>query len=128
MRLLALLASIVALLGLGACLQGGASGGVTIYGAKVKYAKGVTLRFPDFTVTPLGSRHVTPPQYPRGWDVHEFRVEGGGASTVVAWSSGTGLLGPTRFKFGDREFDLELRHHDKLGWLKEDELVVSSAT
>ena len=35
---------------------------------------------------------------------------------TVSWSSGTGLLGPR---------DLEFRHHDKLGRLKDDEAVVS---
>ena len=107
------------------CLRGEPTAAVANYGVKVKYAKGVALRFKDFSVTPLGSHHVTPPQFPRGWDVYEFRVDGGGEKQVVTWSSGTGLLGPTRFKFGGREFDLELRHHDKLGWLKEDKIVVT---
>lgn len=55
----------------------------------------------------------------------DFRVSRGNQSITVSWSSGTGLLGPQDFEFGGRKFELELRHHDKLGWLKEDEVVVS---
>src|SRR5882762_6805068 len=82
--------------------------GEAAYGARVKYREGGALVFPDFSLTPLGSHRVTPPQYPRGWLVHEFLAKKGPASTVVRWSAGTGLIEPASFVVGGRNYQLEL--------------------
>ena len=95
------------------------------YGAKVKFRLGQTLRFPDFEVTYMGQHHVTPPQYPRGWWVHDFKVRGEGHEQTVSWSAGTGDIGPVRFKVDGAEFQIELSLSDRLGPLREDEMVVS---
>lgn len=95
------------------------------YGVPVRYARGQTLRFADFALTPLGTRRVTPPQYPRGWEVHEFRVEGGGATQVVRWSGGTGDIGPARFQCAGKVWDLERVWNRAAGKLREDELVIT---
>jgi len=96
------------------------------YGTKVKFSAGGTLHFPDFDLTYAGKRRVTPPQYPRGWWVHDFKVGAKGDEQTVSWSAGTGDIGPTRFKVNGTAFQIELSRSDKLGALGEDELVVLS--
>lgn len=95
------------------------------YGSKAKFGVGRTLPFPDFEVTYTGKHHVTPPQYPRGWWVHDFKVRSKGNEQTVSWSAGTGDIGPVRFKVGGAEFQIELSLSDKLGRLREDEMVIS---
>ena len=95
------------------------------YGTKVKFSAGRPLHFPDFNIAYLGKRHVTPRQYPRGWWSYDFKVRGKGDEQTVSWSAGTGDIGPTRFKVDGAEFQLELSHADRLGTLREDEMVVS---
>lgn len=95
------------------------------YGTKVKFSAGRTLHFPDFDLTYAGKRRVTPPQYPRGWWVHDFKVGAKGDEQTIAWSAGTGDIGPTRFKVNGTDFQIELSRSDKLGALRDNELVVS---
>lgn len=95
------------------------------YGVKLKFSVGRSLHFPDFDLTYAGKRRVTPPQYPRGWWTYDFKVRGKGGEQTVSWSAGTGDIGPTRFKVTGAEFQLELSQSDKLGALREDEMVVS---
>ena len=108
----------------------GRSGAETLdraaYDTKVKFSVGRPLRFPDFDLTYVGKRHVIPPQYPRGWWVHDFKVRGKSDEQTVSWSAGTGDIGPTRFKVNGMEFQIELSRSDKLGTLREDEVVVSA--
>jgi hypothetical protein len=103
----------------------GDSPGTVAYGSKVRFGLDRTLRFPDFEMTYLGKRHVTPPQYPRGWWIHDFKVRGKDGEQTVSWSAGTGDIGPTRFKVNGADFQIELSRSDKLGSLRDDELVVS---
>lgn len=95
------------------------------YGTKVKFNAGRTLHFRDFDVTYVGKRRVTPPQYPRGWWVHDFKVRAKDDEQTISWSAGTGDIGPTRFKVNGTDFQIELSRSDKLGALREDEVVVS---
>ena len=95
------------------------------YSAKVTFAKGIPLHFPDFDVTYAEMRRVTPPQYPRGWWVYDFVIRSKSGEQTVSWSAGTGDIGPARFKVGGGEFQIELAHSDKLGALGEDQLVIS---
>ena len=95
------------------------------YGAKVKFSVGRTVRFPDFDLTHVEKRRVTPAQYPRGWWVYDFKVRTKNDEQTVSWSAGTGDIGPTRFKVNGIDFQIELSHSDKLGALTEDEMVVS---
>jgi hypothetical protein len=96
------------------------------YGAKVKFSVGHTLHFPDFNLAYVGKRRVTPPQYPRGWWAHDFKVRAKSDEQTVSWSAGTGDIGPTRFRVNGNDFQIELSRSDKLGALREDEVVVSS--
>jgi hypothetical protein len=95
------------------------------YGSKVPFRADQALHFPDFEVTYMGKRHVTPPQYPRGWWVHDFKVRSNGNEQTVSWSVGTGDIGPVRFKVNGAEFQIELSLSDKLGHLREGEMVIS---
>ena len=83
---------------LAVCSYAGDSQDTAAYGSKVRLGFERTLRFPDFDMIYLGKRHVTPPQYPRGWWTHDFKVRGKGSEQTVSWSAGTGDIGPTRFK------------------------------
>jgi hypothetical protein len=111
---------------LAVCSYAGDSPDTVAYGSKVKFGLDRTLRFPDFELTYIGKRHVTPPQYPRGWWIHDFKVRSKGSEQTVSWSAGTGDIGPTRFKVNGGLFQIELSRSDKLGPLREDEMVVSS--
>ena len=95
------------------------------YSSKVKFSVGHTLHFPDFDLTYVRKRRVTPPQYPRGWWIHDFKVRAKSDEQTVSWSAGTGDIGPTRFKVNGTDFQIELSRSDKLGALREDEAVVS---
>jgi hypothetical protein len=110
---------------LGATSQAGDIPDTVAYDSKVRFSLDRTLRFPDFEMTYKGKRHVTPPQYPRGWWIHDFSVRGKGGAQTVSWSAGTGDIGPTRFKVNGADFQVELSRSDKLGSLREDEMVVS---
>ncbi|HEY2573991.1 MAG TPA: hypothetical protein VGH65_07975, partial [Verrucomicrobiaceae bacterium] len=105
-----------------ACGASGPEAGT--YGSKIRFKKEVSIQFPDFEVTYLGKRHVDSPVFKPGFNYEDFRISRGKESITVSWSSGTGLLGPQEFKFGGADYNLELRHTDKLGWLKDDEVVV----
>ena len=98
------------------------------YGSKVRFNASLTVRSPDFELTYLGKRHVTPPQYPRGWWIHDFKVRGNRGEQTVSWSAGTGDIGPSRFKVNGALFQIELSRSDKLGSLCEDEMVVAAVT
>ena len=110
---------------LGATSQAGDFSTTVAYSSKVRFSLDRTLRFPDFEMTYKGKRHVTPPQYPRGWWIHDFSVRGKSGEQTVSWSAGTGDIGPTRFKVNGADFQVELSRSDELGSLREDEMVVS---
>lgn len=97
------------------------------YGSRVTFHANSTIHFADFDLIFLGTHRVTPRQYPRGWVVYEFRAVHAAESVPFSWSEGTGLIGPAAFTISGHRFFLELKHSDRLGMLKEDELVISRA-
>lgn len=78
------------------------------YGAKVTYAKGTTIHFPDFDLTYIGTRKEPSKVYPRGFTYEDFRVSKGSRSTTVSWTGGTGLVVPCAFKFDGQKYQLML--------------------
>jgi hypothetical protein len=94
------------------------------YGTRVKYRAGEKIEFPDFTVEYVGERRKTVPVYPRGFLYYDFKVSKGKAEKMVSWTTGTGVIDPTDFEMDGKSYQLELRHSDKLGKLKENELVI----
>ncbi len=112
---------------IGVASSTGAEPVAAAYGTKVPFQEGRPLKFPNFELVYAGKRKVVPPQYPRGWWAHDFQVRNGRTEQKVSWSAGTGDIGPTRFTIAGSAYDLELSRSDKLGKLKDDELVVSPA-
>jgi hypothetical protein len=65
--------------------------------------------------------------YPRGFLYYDFKVRTANIEKAVSWSSGTGDIGPVQFEIAGKHYQLELRHSDKLGKLKDNELVIWQA-
>lgn len=99
--------------------------GPAVYATKVSFKKGVTLPFKDFDLTYIGERHEASKVFKPGFNFHDFTATRGTETVKVSWSSGTGDIGPALFTIGGKKFQLELRRSDKLGKLRDDELVVS---
>ena len=97
------------------------------YGTRVKYRVGKKIEFPDFTVEYVGERRKSGSVFPRPFLYYDFKVSLGKAEKMVSWTAGTGDIGPMDFEVGGKHYQLELRHSDKLGKLKDDELVIWQA-
>ncbi len=95
------------------------------FGTKVAYQKDTPVQFGAFGLTFLGERRVASEKFPRGFLYYDFRVTSPHGTQTISWSLGTGDIGPLPFKVGSDGFELELRLSDKLGRLKEGEMVVS---
>lgn len=96
------------------------------YNTKVKFAKGEVLEFLDFTLEFLGTRRQESSLRVSLGDLYDFKITANGQAQTISWSSGTGAIGPRRFKIsGEKRFQLELQISDKLGKLELDELVIS---
>ncbi len=104
---------------------GAGVGVMAAYGAKITFAKGRSIAFRDFQLEYLGSRRVTPPQFPRGFLVHDFIASKGSERVPVTWSAGTGDIGPAVFVISRKTFWLELARSDSLGRLKPNQLVIT---
>lgn len=85
------------------------------------------MQFGNFTLTFTGERRVVTEKFPPGMIFYDFRVTSPAGNQTISWSSGTGDIGPAVFKVGGEQFWLELKRSDKLGKLKDNELVVSRA-
>jgi hypothetical protein len=94
------------------------------YGTRVKYRTGEKIEFPNFTVESIGERRKTLPVYPRGFLYYDFEVSKEKTEKIVSWTTGTGVIDPLDFDIGGKHYQLELRHSDKLGNLKENGLVI----
>jgi hypothetical protein len=94
------------------------------YGTRVKFRANQKIDFPDFTVEYLGERRKALPVYPRGFLYYDFKITRGMAEKVVSWTTGTGIIDPTDFEFDGKPYHLELRRSEKLGKLKDNELVI----
>lgn len=97
---------------------------VASYGAKVKFKKGAVMKFADFDLRYVGQRKVATPTFSRGMVFEDFQASKGSEKVMVSWSAGTGDIGPVGFEVGGGRFQLELRLADRIGRLKENELVV----
>jgi hypothetical protein len=94
------------------------------YGTRVQYRPGEKIDFPDFTVEFVGERRKTVPVYPRGFLYYDFKVSKGKAEKVISWTTGTGIIDPTDLEFDGKSYHLELHRSEKLGKLKDNELVI----
>jgi hypothetical protein len=95
------------------------------YGVKTRFQKGAALTFPECELVFTGTRHVTTPNFPRGFLFYDFEVRSGGRSKTVSWSGGTGDIGPVFLEVDGRKFVLELgASMTGKGRLKDNELVL----
>jgi hypothetical protein len=112
------------------CLCSNGSAEVSPYGKRIRFAPGETVSYSDFTIRFVGTRREVPKMYPRGWLVYDFEVlSKQGESVKVAWSAGTGSIGPAHFAIGGKEYFLELKAtiaepDSRKQWLKDDEMIV----
>jgi len=95
------------------------------YGAKMTFAKGESIVFPDFTLEYRGEKKVPSARSKRGFVRHEFVATAGTEKQTVAWSSGPGDVGPTIFTIAHKKFWVEIARSDSQGKLKQSELVVT---
>ena len=75
---------------------------VNPYRQRVKYQENRDLVFADFTLRYTGQTKKTPPQYGRPFTYYNFVVVSGNREQKVAWSSGTGAIGPQAFTVGGK--------------------------
>jgi len=94
------------------------------YGEKIGFAKGLTLSFPDFTLEYAGQHRTSSEKYPRGFLFYDFKVRVRDVEKSISWSNGTGEIAPLDFEIDGKHFLIELQRSDKLGPLKENQLVV----
>jgi hypothetical protein len=94
-------------------------------GEPVRFSKGHPLTLGGITIEYLGERHVSHPVFKPGFTFHDFKVSDSRETKTIAWSSGTGVIGPQEFTLSGTEYQLELRRSvARDGWLREDELVL----
>lgn len=97
---------------------------VAAYGEKVVYSPGQLIRFPDFTLTYVGTRHESSAIFAHGFDFYDFQIQRTTESYTVSWNSGTGEVGPTFFAVHGQTYQLELVYSEQFSWLGEHELVI----
>jgi hypothetical protein len=124
--LIFLFSGLLALAGSVSCGYG-TPGAKESYGMRVKYQVGKRIEFPDFTIEYIGERRQGSPKYPRGFLYYDFKVSSGKVEKTISWTTGTGDIGPVDFEIGGKRYSLELRLSDKLGKLRENELVIWQA-
>jgi hypothetical protein len=112
------------------CMSSTGTAEVNPYGKRVRFVAGKSVSYPDFTIRFIGTRREVPKMYPRGWLVYDFEVHTrSGEMIKVAWSAGTGEIGPAGFTVGGREYFLELKAtafatDPRKTWLKDDEMII----
>jgi hypothetical protein len=109
--------------------EGCKSQGSAAYGTVVTFSKGKVISFPDFDLEYTGETSSTS-TFPNGnsftFKYQEFKISKDGQSTVVKWTTGTGIIEPANFEFRSMKFSLELRNAEALKKkLDDDELVVT---
>jgi hypothetical protein len=75
----------------------------------------------------VGERRESLPIYPRAFLYYDFKITKEKTEKAVSWTAGTGDIAPARFEISGKHYQLESRHSDKLGKLKDNELVIWQA-
>ena len=78
------------------------------YGQEIPFAVGRKVQYPDFALEYVGQHRVTSDVYPRGFLYYDFRVSRDGLVQDVAWTDGTGEIGPVDFVFDGAAYTLEV--------------------
>jgi len=97
------------------------SGSHPDYGAKVTYAQGHKLEYPNFSVEFVGEK---PPRsydkYPR----EEFRISGGGEVQEISWGRDQGDIGRVKFSVAGENYLMELVGSQQYGVLDQGVMVI----
>ena len=91
------------------------------YGAKVSYAEGAKIEYPDFTIEFVGEK---PPRSYEKFPRHEFRVMNGGEVREVSWGRDEGDIGWVKFQVGGDRYLMELVGSQQYGYLGEKVMVI----
>ena len=78
------------------------------YGEEVAFAPGRAVQYPDFALEYVGQHRVTSDVYPRGFLYYDFLVSRDGMVQDVAWTDGTGEIGPVDFTFDGVAYTREM--------------------
>ena len=95
------------------------------YGEKVKFTKGTKIVFPDFVLEYVGQRRESSQKYPQGFLFYDFAATAEGATRKILMEQrNPEILGPPHSRSIRSASRSELKRSDKLGPLKDDQLVV----
>ncbi len=96
------------------------------YGEKTRYAPGLKISFPDFTLEYAGTSRVQGPNKAKWYMTsHLFNISNGKDAAQVSWSGGAGDIAPFSFEFGGKKYNIEKAYSESAGRLENDELVIS---
>jgi hypothetical protein len=98
------------------------------YGAEIPFAPGRTVQYPDFALEYIGQHRVTSDAYPRGFLYYDFLVSRDGVVQDVAWTDGTGEIGPVDFTFDGAAYALEVTDRSGMEPFTAGRVVVKEAT
>ena len=98
------------------------------YGEETPFAAGRTVQYPDFALEYVGQHRVTSDVYPRGFLYYDFLASHDGIVQDVAWTDGTGEIGPVDFTFDGAAYTLEVIDRDGMGPFTAGQVVVRKAT
>jgi hypothetical protein len=98
------------------------------YGEEIPFAPGRIVQYPDFALEYVGQHRVTSDVYPRGFLYYDFLVSRDGMVQDVAWTDGTGEIGPVNFTFDGVAYTLEVTDRDGMGPFTAGQVVVKEAT
>jgi hypothetical protein len=97
------------------------------YSNKVSFNLDVPIQFPDFVLTYKGRKDQPREEgYVQLAPVYKFEVSSLNEKKTVNWSSGTGLIGPSKFTINNKIYWIELQWSEELMQnLQQDELVIT---
>ncbi|HEY3250072.1 MAG TPA: hypothetical protein VGK25_03035 [Ignavibacteria bacterium] len=99
------------------------------YNKVVTFSQNKPIKFPDFELTFTGE-HKETSTFPNGntftFTYYVFKLKNNNKADSVAWTSGTGVIGPIHFEFSGSKYSIELKYWEKeKKKLDEDELVIT---
>jgi len=99
------------------------------YNKITSFSENKPIKFPDFELIFTGERKDTS-IFPNGnkftFTYYVFKLKNDNKVDSVAWTSGTGVIGPIYFEFGGSKFSIELKYWEKeKKKLDEDEFVIT---
>lgn len=97
------------------------------YGEETPFAASRTVQYPEFALEYVGQHRVTSDVYPRGFLYYDFRASSDGMVQDVAWTDGTGEIGPIDFTFDGAAYTLEVTDRNGAGPFTAGRVVIEKA-